>query len=304
MARRRARSRRVVPAADAFDVEAARRSLCATMFADSASIETALSHEVTGSFAIEPHTHRDLIQFDLIDGCAGQVHLEGRSFPIHGVTLMVAYPGVEHGYSLSEDQPPASVCLFRLRVGPDWHAMHTRPLSPLRTRLPKLDRLSALMHEAVERQNSQGMPSLAVAQLAQAVCLWSAAGVDLAMADGMIPGRSGLRGESVSDRVRQAIETLGRRYHDPPSLTELARSACISPRHFTRCFLEDFNCSPHAYLTARRLDAARSLLLRPAMRVNVVADELGFSSPAAFSRWFTHLVGQSPRAFQRCPQIF
>ena len=32
-----------------------------------------------------------------------------------------------------------------------------------------------------------------------------------------------------------------------------------------------------------------------------VADELGFSSPAAFSRWFTRLAGQSPKQYREDP---
>ena len=67
-------------------------------------------------------------------------------------------------------------------------------------------------------------------------------------------------GDGPSARVRRAVETLGQRLDNPPDLAELAEMACLSARHFTRRFRQDFGCTPHAYLQARRLDAARGLL--------------------------------------------
>ena len=111
-------------------------------------------------------------------------------------------------------------------------------------------------------------------------------------------------GDALSDRVRRAATRLARRVDDPPSLEELAAAANISPRHFARRFTADFNCTPHEYITARRLDAARALLLRPGMPVARVAEELGFTSPSAFSRWFSRAADQTPRAFQKSPGVF
>ena len=54
----------------------------------------------------------------------------------------------------------------------------------------------------------------------------------------------------------------------------------------------------------RRLEVARSLLLAVDRPVGDVAGEMGFTTPAAFSRWFTRVDGRSPRAFRSDPEAF
>ncbi|MEM1026482.1 MAG: helix-turn-helix transcriptional regulator [Planctomycetota bacterium] len=97
------------------------------------------------------------------------------------------------------------------------------------------------------------------------------------------------------------METLGQRFDAPPDLDELAAFARVSSRHFARRFRQDFGCTPHAWLAARRLDVARGMLRDADVRIGDVANHMGFSSPAAFSRWFTRLADQSPRAFRNDP---
>ena len=173
----------------------------------------------------------------------------------------------------------------------------------LRTGLPPLEHLAGLLSAAAETWTPTGTPLIAAAKLAEALCRWPAsdesAGVTEA-SHGDLP----TLGDALSDRVRRAATRLARRVDDPPSLEELAAAANISPRHFARRFTADFNCTPHEYITARRLDAARALLLRPGLPVARVAEELGFTSPSAFSRWFSRAADQTPRAFQKSPGVF
>ena len=289
------------PAAEVF-----KRAVCTSLFADTGCVESVLAHRVADRVAIEPHAHDDLLQFDLIDGCAGEVTLGERCQAVAGVTLMVARPGVRHGYVLRPTHRDARICLFRLRRRPD--RADTPGPAELQAGLPPLDHLARLITDAAELWAPQGTPLTATAKLAEAVCAWpggdDATGVAAAVGERNGTGDETPYGDAVADRIRRAVADLSRRVHDPPDLDELARAASVSPRHFARRFTADFNCTPHAYVTARRVDAARARLLAPDAPVARVAEELGFTSAAAFARWFTRQVGQTPRAFQREPGVF
>jgi AraC-like DNA-binding protein len=70
------------------------------------------------------------------------------------------------------------------------------------------------------------------------------------------------------------------------------------PSHLVRVFGREFGMPPHRYLTGRRVDLARHLLLdgrRPAE----VATAAGFYDQAHLTRHFRRLLGTSPARFVR-----
>jgi len=278
--------------------ELAKRALCAAVFAEPACVERVLAHDVNQPLTVEPHAHRDMLQLDLLDGCVGTVTQDGVGHPVSGVTVTVARPGVTHGYTLRPEHRRARVCLLRLRTGAAVSA-----LPPLRTGLPPLEHLAGLLAQAAANWTPSGIPLTAAARVAEAVCLWPAADESAGIAEAA-RGDAPAAGDAVSDRVRRAAVRLARRHDNPPSLDELAKAASVSPRHFARRFAAEFNCTPHEYVTARRLDAARALLLSPDTPIAHAAEELGFTSASAFSRWFSRAAGRSPRAFQKDPGVF
>jgi AraC-like DNA-binding protein len=77
------------------------------------------------------------------------------------------------------------------------------------------------------------------------------------------------------------------------SLEEVSREACISRYHLHRAFRRVFRLTPHRYITALRLDRARSLL-QSGRGVTEVAMEVGFTSASAFTRLFRSRHGFPP----------
>ncbi|MEM6855796.1 MAG: AraC family transcriptional regulator [Planctomycetota bacterium] len=285
------------------DAEAWRRTLCAAVFDDPTKIADALSHPVSGRFVIEPHHHTDLLQLDVIHQCEGEAAIDDQRTAISGTTLMATPPGTMHGYTLRPAGPDAAVWLIKLRVGRD----HEAALPSLVTGAEGWGVVRSAIAALVSDWTPQGLSLQALTRLATAISVWPESafeGEQIEPAETTPSGTTEVTGDGPSSRVRRAIESLGRRLSDPPDLAELATAASLSPRHFSRRFRQDFGCTPHDYLQARRLDAARGLLRDHDRRVSGVAEELGFSSPAAFSRWFTRLAGQSPRTFREDPQNF
>ncbi|SPP96981.1 helix-turn-helix domain-containing protein [Bradyrhizobium vignae] len=75
------------------------------------------------------------------------------------------------------------------------------------------------------------------------------------------------------------------------SLDQMASIACLSRYHFARAFKKAVGQSPHRYVSARRLDRAKALLMAGDRPLVEIALALGFSSQANFTRAFTQATG-------------
>lgn len=106
------------------------------------------------------------------------------------------------------------------------------------------------------------------------------------------------RDRPLAQRLR---ELLDERVVDGVTLLEAAGVLGAHPTHLVRAFSGEFGIPPHRYLTGRRLDRARRLLLageRPAD----VASVVGFHDQAHLTRHFRRLLGVTPAAYARSAQ--
>lgn len=82
------------------------------------------------------------------------------------------------------------------------------------------------------------------------------------------------------------------------ALAEAARLLHAHPTHLVRAFSAAFGIAPHQYVTSRRVDLARRLLLdgRPP---GAVATDAGFYDQSHLSRHFRRVVGIAPGRYAR-----
>ncbi|MEU2077540.1 AraC family transcriptional regulator, partial [Streptomyces sp. NPDC013489] len=99
----------------------------------------------------------------------------------------------------------------------------------------------------------------------------------------------------VAHRLRELLDA---RLLEGVTLDEAAGILHSHPTHLVRAFSGAFGIAPHQYLTARRLDRARRLLLdgRPP---GEVATATGFYDQSHLNRSFKRLVGTTPGRFAR-----
>ncbi|WP_438828686.1 helix-turn-helix transcriptional regulator [Streptomyces klenkii] len=102
-------------------------------------------------------------------------------------------------------------------------------------------------------------------------------------------------------RLRRARDTMDRDYAEPLDVPALARSAHMSPGHFSRSFRAAFGETPYSYLMTRRIERAKALLRRGDLSVTDVCFAVGCTSLGSFSSRFTELVGESPSAYRARP---
>ncbi|MFI1198263.1 AraC family transcriptional regulator [Streptomyces sp. NPDC020883] len=109
------------------------------------------------------------------------------------------------------------------------------------------------------------------------------------------PRRPGREANRLAAELRDLLDA---RIHLGVTLHEAAALLHAHPTHLIRCFKQTYGLPPHAYLTGKRIDRARRLLLaghRPAE----VATTVGFHDQAHLNRHFTRHVGTTPGRYGR-----
>ena len=99
-------------------------------------------------------------------------------------------------------------------------------------------------------------------------------------------------------RLRRARDLMDREYASPLDVATLARTALMSPAHFSRQFRAAYGETPYGYLMTRRIERAKSLLRLGDLSVTDVCMAVGCTSLGSFSARFTRLVGETPTAYR------
>jgi AraC family transcriptional regulator, transcriptional activator of the genes for pyochelin and ferripyochelin receptors len=100
------------------------------------------------------------------------------------------------------------------------------------------------------------------------------------------------------DRIHQARTVLLQRLENPPSLLELARLVGLNDYTLKRGFKQVFGKTVFGYLHDYRLEQAQQLLATGAMKVEEVAQIVGYGDLSAFGRAFRKKFGVSPRNYK------
>jgi AraC family transcriptional activator of pobA len=99
--------------------------------------------------------------------------------------------------------------------------------------------------------------------------------------------------------VARYTALMERNFRTGMGVADFAVALGVTPTHLTRCCNIACGRPAIALLQDRRIFEARKLLAETRMPVGRIAEQLGFNSPAYFTRAFQHLTGKSPTAFRR-----
>ena len=98
---------------------------------------------------------------------------------------------------------------------------------------------------------------------------------------------------AASRRLRDLLES---RLIEGITLAEAGRLLDANPSHLARTFTAHYGLPPHRYVTSRRVDVARGLLLT-GMPPAAVAVAAGFHDQAHLTRHFRRVLGTTPARF-------
>lgn len=96
--------------------------------------------------------------------------------------------------------------------------------------------------------------------------------------------------------VQEAIEAQPGAAH---SVSDMARRASMSPRHFTRLFTDEVGEAPGAYVERIRTEAARRQLEETDDTVTAIAARCGFGTAETLRRNFVRRMGVSPDQYRK-----
>lgn len=259
------------------------------------AIEATAFHALSEPFYIAPHHHVQSLQIDVVAGCKGKVFVDDQWLSFDSDVGHIAYPGQVHGYELSPVQPDAAVFNFKILVSSDITLVHERTLPSVASLGDKSDQIVEIATKARQYWGDPSSPRAAAAiQLLQLLAVWPVSR-HTASVSGVL---------EVDDHVERAASLIESQLDRRHSLDELAEEAGVSGRHLTRLFVSATGMTPARYATVRRLDRAKVLLIDQKKQVADIADELGFASPATFTRWFRLNEGRTPTEFRESPTVF
>ena len=232
--------------------------------------------------AYPPHRHDSWTVF-IVDEGAIRYDLETRHRGAAGARVTILPPYVVH------DGRPATGAGFRKRVlylGTD---VLDEDLTGRAVDEPDIDDRTLVR----ELGSLHGMLGDREAELA--------AESVLAHVGSRIRAHLGARTQTLVDRPDDDVasdlrDLLDEHIADRVTLADAGRILHVSPAHLVRCFSRTFGISPHRYLLARRIDAARRRLLQ-GEPVAEVAAGVGFHDQAHLTRHFRRHVGTTPARY-------
>lgn len=107
---------------------------------------------------------------------------------------------------------------------------------------------------------------------------------------------------SRSEIMELALSYINEHFAEELTLEKIAEHVSLSPYYFSRVFASETGFTPHQYLIATRLDAAKYLLLSTGQSVKEIAFLSGFSSESSFCATFRKWEGVTPGAYRTTMQ--
>ena len=99
--------------------------------------------------------------------------------------------------------------------------------------------------------------------------------------------------------VARFTEVLERDFRTGAGVGDMAAALGITTTHLTRCCRLACGRSAIDLLQDRRIFEARKMLSETSLPVKRIGEQIGFTSPAYFTRAFQHRTGLAPTAFRR-----
>lgn len=103
------------------------------------------------------------------------------------------------------------------------------------------------------------------------------------------------KAEGVVATIRQIAET---RYQEPLSIPLVAESVYLTPNYVSAVFKQETGKTFGEYLASVRMEKAKELLREPDIKVQDVAQLVGFENAAYFSTVFKKQIGMTPQEYR------
>jgi AraC family transcriptional regulator len=100
-------------------------------------------------------------------------------------------------------------------------------------------------------------------------------------------------------QTRRATELLEAHLDGKIALRDVAEACQLSVSHFSRAFRQTFHKPPYQWLTERRVDKAKALMIHSQLPLADVAMQCGFADQSSLNRSFKRIYGVTPGEWRR-----
>ncbi|KGE02108.1 helix-turn-helix domain-containing protein [Rhizobium sp. YS-1r] len=259
--------------------------------------ETIASRSSAHQWEIGRHRHESFQQFLYIRNGSGDAILSASTVTLVPPCVVAVPPGVSHGFRFSRDIDGMVITLvaerLRLTAGlakrpGDWLSTPRMIPLPAGQDAGYLNETFSRLFAEFEAQRASRNDLVEAYLTAAILILGRLAGAD----------SSGAAGDVNLARVEALKDLIGRHFRDQLPAEAYAKLLNLSPTHLNRVVREVTGMSVHDLIMARVVDEARRALVFTTASVQAIADGLGFSDAAYFSRCFRKRTGQTPRQYR------
>ncbi len=110
--------------------------------------------------------------------------------------------------------------------------------------------------------------------------------------------REPLLRKPVGDVLHAAREYIDAHYRERCSLRDISAAVNLSPNYLHTVFREAFGETPYAYVTRKRIEAAKRLIMAGQHSMLQITNETGFCSQSHFNKVFKAQMGITPKQFR------
>lgn len=248
------------------------------------------------------HAHREAHLIFFLDGGGGSVTVNGKVHRLDRNRGVAVSPWEPHSFEV--DDPTHPVISLTLYIKPRWFLEHSKSAEfalsfggtdlDITTIISTwITRLSSLL---MEQEGSDLFDGFLFETTRQ--CFEQSWGSSNRATTLSTIGRRYL-----DFRVRRSLQLMQQRFADDMEIDWLARESGLSRPHFFKLFKKQMGITPNLYLNTLRAEQAIDDLMQTRKSVTDIGYDLGFSSQASFTRFFSSNVGIPPSDYRRVAHI-
>jgi two-component system, response regulator YesN len=105
--------------------------------------------------------------------------------------------------------------------------------------------------------------------------------------------------DSTRDTIRKAVSYIDEHLQEEFTLKDVAAHVHLNPSYFSVLFKDQMNLNFSEYVTRRRIQRAKELVLSTNLPINEIAEEVGYKTAKYFIKIFKEIEGMTPSAYRK-----
>lgn len=243
------------------------------------------------------HRHESFLQFLYIRDGSGDALLPTGTVVLKPPCVIVIPPGPVHGFRFSPDIDGFVVTLVPDRLGAGRGLSGDAPwfTDPIVISLERMGSAAGYLEQTFLRiaEEYEGERPAREEMLEAHI-----ATVILMLGRELAPGPEAHLPDLHLKRVRQLKDLIARHHREQLTVAAYARMLRLSATHLNRSTRQVTGMSTHDLIMERSMDEARRALVFTEYSIQSIAENLGFSDSAYFSRCFRKRTGMTPRSYR------